>query len=99
LKEGSINVKIVAYAVLYIVISVSRSGMPRPILAHKAGGLDYQKGIPVGDLDCKDILCSAGCCSVLSSPVGRIGNHTVLDKTNSKTVPITTDTALRRGMD
>lgn len=41
----------------------------------------------------------AGCCLVLSSPVGRIGNHTVLDKTNSKTVPITTDTALRRGMD
>ena len=59
MKEGSINVKIVAYAVLYIVISVSRSGMPRPILAHKAGGLDYQKGIPVGDLDCKDILCPA----------------------------------------
>ena len=45
------------------------------------------------------LSCSAGCCLVLSSPVGRIGNHTVLDKTNSKTVPITTDTALRRGMD
>ena len=45
-------------------------------------------------------LCWAAlCCLVLSSPVGRIGNHTVLDKTNSKTVPITTDTALRRGMD
>ena len=59
MREGSINVKIAAYAVLYIVISVSRSGMPRPILAHKASGLDYQKGIPVGDLDCKDILCPA----------------------------------------
>ena len=59
MREGSINVKIAAYAVLYIVISVSRSGMPRPILAHKAGGLDYQKGIPVGNLDCKDILCPA----------------------------------------
>ena len=33
--------------------------MLRLILAHKAGGLDYQKGIPVGDLDCKDILCPA----------------------------------------
>lgn len=57
MREDSVNVINIAYAVLYIVISVSRSGMPHPILAHKAGGLDYQKGIPVGDLDCKDILC------------------------------------------
>ena len=33
--------------------------MSRPILADKVGGLDYHKGIPVGDLGCKDVLCPA----------------------------------------
>lgn len=68
MRKGSINVKIAAYSVLHIVISVSRSGMPRLILADKAGGLDYQKGIPVSDLDCKDILCPARQIVVWFSP-------------------------------
>ncbi|WP_270245236.1 hypothetical protein [Phocaeicola coprocola] len=42
--------------------------MPRLILADKAGGLDYQKGIPVSDLDCKDILCPARQIVVWFSP-------------------------------